>query len=156
MWFKTEDTCFLPKFLTVQLNVKKCPVFSPLTAHCTGLCVSVPYGDITQTGVTDMTFTHRSATELDMQGTGDVVCMPNVFLIQIFPFLCFSSHWSLLVRVCLVSPEINLGFFLVACCWSLIRGWKLLWLQWYVFYFLFFKWYSFAPNPLKKLYQKKR
>lgn len=71
--------------------MRKCPVFSPLTAHCTGLCVSAPYGDITQAGVTRATFAHRSATELDMWGTGDAVCMPNEISAPDLPFFFASG-----------------------------------------------------------------
>lgn len=97
-------------FWQCNLNVKKCPVFSPLTAHCTGLCVSAPYGDITQTGVTRTTFTHRSATELDMQATGDAVCMSNE---SSGPHLPFSLLWDLLITVseCWLGLLWNKAFF---------------------------------------------
>lgn len=103
---------FVWSFWQHNLNVKKHPVFSPLTAHCTGLCVSAPYGDITQTGVTRVTFTHRSATELDMQGTGDAVCMPNEISV---PDLPFSLLWDPLITVSerLLGLPWNKVFF---CC----------------------------------------
>lgn len=95
-----------------SLNVKKCPVFPPLTAHWTGLCVSAPYGDITQSGVTRVTFTHRSATELDMQQNGDAVCMPNEISISDLPFSLLSDP-LITVTECLLGLPCNKALF---CC----------------------------------------
>lgn len=119
-------------FWQCNLNMKKCPVCFPVTAHCTGLCVSAPYEDITQTGVTRVTFTHRSATELDMQATGDAVCMPNESSVPDIPF---SLLWDPLITVseCLLGLPWNKAFF--SCLLS--KQWlKSFWLQWYSDLFL--------------------
>lgn len=121
-------------FWQCNLTVKKCPVFSALTVHCAGLCVSAPCGDITQTGVTRATFTHHSAMELDMQGTGDAVCMPNEISVPSFPSSALGSidHCQWVSAGC----PLKHSFSLLLSVQIATRAKTLFWLQWYLDSFL--------------------
>lgn len=77
VWLKTENACFCLRFLTVQFNCEEVSsVFCSGSSLHRSVCQCPMWGHYPGWGHQGDLYSSL-CTELDMQGTGDAVCMPN-------------------------------------------------------------------------------